>query len=220
MNLVTDGQMFGRWRVVSSVAKINKYGPTILVECVHTRKYVLLSSLERGISTACPKCPRTRIENYSKLRGRWEQMIDRCENPNNPKYDRYGGRGIRVSEEFKNCRFYCGYIHALPKTKEQNHIDRIDNDKGYERGNLRWATASENNRNKNSLNFVVFNNKKMCLTEFIEEHTNLSRTSVKALLKKKISTEEISKFKRGETLRRNWRTEKLTLCRSRWSDLP
>lgn len=74
-------------------------------------------------------------------------MIQRCENPNNTFWHRYGGRGIRVCERWRNC--YEAFLSDMGRKPSPRHsIDRINNDGNYERGNCRWATASEQGRNK------------------------------------------------------------------------
>ena len=76
----------------------------------------------------------------------------RCRNPNHSKYKGYGGRGITFSEEFDDFVVWYDYVTNLPRyeLKEELNlsIDRIDNDRGYERGNLRWATPHEQGMNK------------------------------------------------------------------------
>lgn len=80
----------------------------------------------------------------------WQAMIQRCSNPNHPKWMRYGGRGISVCDEWKKDFFsflkWCkanGYKHGLT-------IDRINNDGNYEPSNCRWTTylVQENNKSK------------------------------------------------------------------------
>lgn len=146
--------------------------------------------------------------------------MDRCYNPNAKHFSRYGGRGIKVSKEFQDCPTFCKYMASLPGFANRKHIDRINNDKGYIRGNLRWATAKENNRNKPSIQKYTFNGKRMCLAEFIERHTKLSRTSVVRHIKMGVSLEEISKLKRGESFRYNECTKQFEIRRTRWSHIP
>jgi len=72
----------------------------------------------------------------------WSGMIQRCHNKNSPSYKYYGLVGIEVSKEFRES-FYAFYQHVGERPSEKHSIDRIDVTKGYERGNLRWATRKQ-----------------------------------------------------------------------------
>ena len=85
---------------------------------------------------------------YHPLYSTWDSMMQRCNNSKHRSYKNYGARGISVSEEFKNCKTFIEYIETLPNYSDNSQIDRIDNDKGYERENLRWLNRSEQNLNK------------------------------------------------------------------------
>jgi hypothetical protein len=76
------------------------------------------------------------------LYSRWLSMTQRCRNPNHNSYKNWGGRGITISEEFKDFTKYAAYIESLPNYSDTGTVDRIDNMKGYESGNLRWTDAS------------------------------------------------------------------------------
>lgn len=78
----------------------------------------------------------------------WNCIVQRCTNPNQKYYHNYGGKGITICDEWKKSfiKFY-KYASRLPNysdyRKTKNHsekisIDRIDNTKGYEPGNIRW----------------------------------------------------------------------------------
>lgn len=74
-------------------------------------------------------------------------MKQRCYNPNNPNYHRYGGRGIRVCQRWRDsCAAFVADMGPRPSPKHT--VDRIDNDGNYEPGNVRWATMKEQHRNR------------------------------------------------------------------------
>jgi len=78
------------------------------------------------------------------LYSRWLSMTQRCTNPNHKQYKDWGERGITICEEFKDFHKYCLYVESLEgfNLKIKQTIDRIDNNKGYEIGNLRWTDYS------------------------------------------------------------------------------
>lgn len=81
----------------------------------------------------------------------WTGIIDRCFNQQAKQWDDYGGRGISMCAEWR-CSFdeFSSYITEAigPRPSKEYTLDRIDNDKWYEPGNLRWATRLTQNRNQ------------------------------------------------------------------------
>ncbi len=82
----------------------------------------------------------------------WDGMIQRCTNPKNMNYVRYGGRGIKVCDRWLNS--FEDFYADMGDRPDGLTIDRINNDGDYEPGNCRWATPSEQNYNRrNTLTF-------------------------------------------------------------------
>lgn len=78
----------------------------------------------------------------------WCNIKDRCHRETSSCYERYGGKGIKVCEQWFNS-FEAFFEYMGPRPAGCS-IDRIDNSKGYEPGNCRWATWTEQQRNKTS----------------------------------------------------------------------
>ena len=75
-------------------------------------------------------------------------MVQRCENPKKEFYPDYGGRGIKVCEEWRNSRETFFNWAIQNRWEEGLTIDRIDNDGNYEPSNCRWVTPTIQSRNK------------------------------------------------------------------------
>jgi excisionase family DNA binding protein len=80
----------------------------------------------------------------ARERRRWGAILARCENPAVARYADYGGRGITVCERWHNFdAFYADIARLLGPCPPGKTLDRMDNDGGYEPGNVQWATTAE-----------------------------------------------------------------------------
>lgn len=96
----------------------------------------------------------------------WAEAKRRCHNPDCAAYKDYGARGITMCEEWRtNFQAFFDYIGPRPTGHE---IDRIDNDKGYQPGNGRWATKKENVRNRRVSVRVEYEGSLISLKEYSE----------------------------------------------------
>lgn len=89
----------------------------------------------------------------ARLLNRLYAAINRCSNPRDRAYANYGGRGIRVASEWiADKSLFLRHVRTLEGCDDpERQMDRIDNDRGYEPGNIRFATPGENVRNRDSV---------------------------------------------------------------------
>lgn len=93
------------------------------------------------------------------------RAVQRCYNPNDKKYYRYGARGITVCAEWRN-RPELFVQHIGPRPSSSHSLHRIDNDGHYEPGNVRWATSEEQARHRSSNRLITYNGETRCVREW------------------------------------------------------
>lgn len=92
----------------------------------------------------------------------WRDMIARCDDPT-----RYGAKGITVCDRWRES--FGAFLEDMgPRPFDGASLDRLDNAKGYAPGNCRWATSTEQNRNKTNNRIVEAFGERRCLAEWSE----------------------------------------------------
>lgn len=136
---------------------------------------VFINSLRTGRTRSC-KCllsekAKERATKYKvhdkRIYQTWYHMIHRCENPNNVQYKNYGGRGIKVCEEWHDYDKFAKWA-INNGYNEQLTIDRINCNGNYEPQNCRWATMKQQLNNTRVNRFITSNGVTKTLTEWSE----------------------------------------------------
>lgn len=164
------GLKFGKWTVIGG--PIRKQS-RVLWECqciCGTVRFVYQTSLDSGKSRGCGSHKRMNLKTHglcgTKLYMIWALMKQRCGNPKNPNYHHYGGRNIKVCEEwekdyvpFYNWSMSHGY-------KEGLSIDRINVNGDYTPDNCRWTDWETQSNNKRDNVFMEYNGERHTLSEW------------------------------------------------------
>lgn len=131
------------------------------------------AALRKGRSISCGCYKSTRLAVQSITHGEsgktaeyhaWAAMIGRCFNLNDAAYERYGGRGITVSNQWRSD--YRAFLRDMGRRPSASHsLERKDNSLGYSKGNCIWATEAMQSRNRRSNVIVEYGGKSMVLKD-------------------------------------------------------
>lgn len=185
---LTD-QRFGRLVVIERQGQANSGHAEWLCKCDCGKEVIVSSNALRSSrgtrSCGCLQREMATIANLNKDHGyykkkasvgrehqrlhqTWRDMINRCANSNNKRFDAYGGRGISVCQEwlgnfdaFKEWAISSGYSDELT-------IDRINVNGDYCPQNCRWATSKEQNNNRSNNRIVIYKGESMTLHQLAD----------------------------------------------------
>lgn len=195
-----NGQRFGRLVAGDVIRRPGKWYIQCKCDC-GKEKLVRHDHLKSGRTSSCgcykievTKLSNTRhgdcrrTEDHAPEFTAWVGMNDRCGNPRNPAFHRYGGRGIQVCEEWKES--YPAFLaHVGRKPSPEHSIERINNDGNYEPKNVRWATKVEQCNNRRTNRFLEFRGKTQTIAQWGRE-VGISNLTIQARLKYGWSTEK------------------------------
>lgn len=165
LNLV--GQIFGEWTVLEK----GDIGPNgaIYWKCkcsCGTERFCQASSLRNGASVSCGHDRARHGHSFTPTGRAWYGMRQRCYNPNDKNYLSYGGRGIVVCERWlESLENFVADMGIAPPGLS---IDRINVNGNYEPSNCRWATRSEQQRNRTNNPRVDYKGESVTLIEIAE----------------------------------------------------
>lgn len=141
----------------------------------------------------------------------WEAMMTRCYKQNHVAYDKYGGAGILVCERWKDFDLFLEDMGPPPS--REHTLDRIDNDKGYEPGNVRWATRKEQQNNRKCNHIIEINGERRTMAQWAEHH-GISPETVLSRIKAGYAVEDlfIPPHSRKEVYFVEWEGERLPIA--------
>lgn len=166
-----SGQKINFWNIIS---RAENSGISTRYNCIcdcGTERIVRAAHLTSNASKSCG-CKESEIKshgaarknNFTKKYRTWRQMCGRCLNPKHKNADIYYGL---LCDEWKDFNSFNSY---MPEPSDDSlTIDRIENSKGYEPGNVRWVTMAEQHRNQSNCRWIEFNGKKQLLTDWAKE---------------------------------------------------
>lgn len=180
------GERFGRLTVIALAEKTKKYrlwrcrcdcGNDTLVRSNQLNRSSVQScgclvkdaARDRGVRAVQRRAtnPQPPAESRSVEYRTWGAIIYRCTNPTAPHWKHYGGRGITICDEWR--RDYRSFLAHMGRRPSADHsIDRINNDRGYEPGNVRWAVPVAQARNRSTATMLTAFGKTMSAVEWAE----------------------------------------------------
>ena len=179
------GKRFGRLVVLyKAESRTDSSGhPRIYYHCrcdCGVEKDILGGSLSKGQVKSCGciqreyaksgDSKRTHGMTGTRLHRIWKNIHTRCYNQKNPKYQRYGGRGIKVCDEWIGENgFQNFYDWSLASGYQEDlTIDRIDNDGNYCPENCRWVTNKVQSNNKSQCRYITVDGETKSISEWID----------------------------------------------------
>lgn len=150
-----------------------------LCECkCGTRQSVREDSLNRR----CRQCQKRSVTTHGMSKtpefAAWSQMISRCTDSKRRDWEDYGGRGISVCDRWRES-FVTFYADMGARPSAAHSLDRYPNNDGnYEPGNVRWATVSQQARNRRSTKLYEYNGETLDLHEICDRYSTVGYTIV------------------------------------------
>lgn len=172
-SLELSGQRYGMLVVIRKAESAGSQSRWACICDCGTETVVRQGNLRNGHTTSCG-CKRAvvtaAIRTSHGMFGTptyrsWSAMLTRCLNEANPRFPDYGGRGIKVHDDWKN---FDSFLADMGERPEGTTLGRVDNDGNYEPGNCEWQHSQAQARNKRNTVFFDFQGKRATLQEHCE----------------------------------------------------
>lgn len=168
------GQRFGRLVVIGEAPRFNGHKMLVCQCDCGSIKTAYQSKMIKGHTRSCGcfsiDSRRERMTTHGKTGTRayiiWKHIRQRCHNPKDAAFKDYGGRGITVCDRWRES--FENFLADMGECPLGLEIDRIKNDKGYEPGNCKWSTKTENCRNRRSNRLITHNGETRLSVEWAE----------------------------------------------------
>jgi len=197
------GRKFNRLTVISEYGRSARNDILWLCKCDCGKEVIQPTrKLKRGEVKSCGCYRNECVKNRKTTHGysntptyrSWNSMIMRCVNKNNNQYYRYGSRNISVCDRWINS--FENFLHDMGERPPGASLDRIDNNGNYEPSNCRWATAKQQQRNRNCNLIFTYNGENRTLSEWCEILNMDSRKVRNKLRYRKYTISELIKYKK------------------------
>lgn len=159
------GQTFGRLTVFGRAPRRKNHAYWLCRCACGREKEVYGSDLRHGKTKSCGCLARKHGESKSPTYLSWVGMRRRCIREDRPHWGDYGGRGIRICDRWES---YENFVADMGERPAGCTLDRIDNDGDYEPSNCRWATPSEQSRNRRSNRPITVDGETRTIVEWSE----------------------------------------------------
>ncbi|KKM88688.1 hypothetical protein LCGC14_1256200 [marine sediment metagenome] len=186
MHKLTTGNKFGNLTVIEFVGSRNvNRGHYWKVRCdCGKKKEIIASSLIRGITISCGciniKHGHAKKGNVSPTYRSWCGMKHRCNAPRGKSWENYGGRGIKVCEQWLKFE---NFLEDMGEKPEGLTLERIDNNGNYEPANCKWIPLREQAGNKRVSVFVNYKDTRRTIAEWsrvLQINVNTLRSRLKS----------------------------------------
>ncbi len=188
------GKKFGRLTVI----KRQSTSWLCRCDCGNT-KNVITAKLNNGHTKSCGCFRKDKTSSSFKNHGatgtltykRWKSMQSRCHSVNSKSYQNYGGRGIKVCEQWLYS--FDNFLKDMGECPSAEYtLERINNQGNYEPLNCKWATKKEQNRNTSRNRLIQYKGETHCIGEWAEI-LGISKNTIYKRLYRGLSIDEALK---------------------------